>query len=181
MDSHCQSILKWKCKHALNHSFKSLDLKVQLQYHVHKMSNTWIYWREFLLLLMLPFFVFPLCTHTHLVRDLFFVLHHLSGTICLVKLGNTNTVNIHSHLSDQLWNFTSFSYPTVCACTCAILFWQCLVLCFVMDYMLLFQEIALKENNAVVVIIIITVTVQERVTNLERGRELKILSQVKKL
>ena len=81
-------------------------------------------------LLMLPLFVFPLCACTHLVRDLFLLLHHLSGTVSLSKLDHLT----HSHLSNHLWNFTSSSYPTdtksvcvsvcvyvcvyVCACVC---------------------------------------------------------------
>ena len=39
-------------------------------------------------LLMLPCFVFPMRMLTHLVRDLFLMLHHLSGTICLAELGH---------------------------------------------------------------------------------------------
>ena len=46
-------------------------------------------------LLILPFFVFPLCTRTRLVRDLFLMLHRLSGTVSLAKLGHQT----HSHLS----------------------------------------------------------------------------------
>ena len=66
-----------------------------------------------------------------------------------------------THLSNHLWNFTSLSYPTVCACTCARLFWQRLfVLCFVMGYMLQFWETALKEYS-----VINNATVQERLTN----------------
>ena len=64
--------------------------------------------------------------HTHSLsqRSFFFVQHHLSGTICLVKLGNR-----HSHLSDHLWNFTSFSYPTVCMHLRNIIFCVCELVC----------------------------------------------------
>ena len=61
--------------------------------------------------------------HTSLVRDLFLMLHHLSGTVSLAKLDHQT----HSHLLNHLWNLTSSSYPIdspciyvwVCVCVCA--------------------------------------------------------------
>ena len=48
-------------------------------------------------LLIRPFSVFPLCAHTHLVRDLFsLMLHRLSGIVSLAKLDHQT----HSHLSN---------------------------------------------------------------------------------
>ena len=58
--------------------------------------------------LILPFFVFPLCACTHLVRYLFLMLHCLSGTVSLAKLDHQT----HSHLS----NLASWSYPIDCMC-----------------------------------------------------------------
>ena len=53
-----------------------------------------------------------LCAHTRLVRDLFLMLHRLSGTVSLSKLDH----QIHSH---HFKNLTSSSYPTDCVCMCA--------------------------------------------------------------
>ena len=59
-----------------------------------------------------------MCACTHLVRDLCFMLHHLSGTVSLAKLDHQT----HSHLSSHLWvwHLTSSSYTidSVCACVC---------------------------------------------------------------
>ena len=52
-------------------------------------------------LLILPPFS-SLCACTHLVRGLFLLLHHLSGTLSLAKLGHQAC----SHLSNHLWNLT---------------------------------------------------------------------------
>ena len=77
-------------------------------------------------LLILLFIVFPIHAHTRLVTDLFLMLHHLSGTISLAKLGHQE----HTHLSDRLWNLTSSSYPTDCVCTRVwIVFWFFVVGC----------------------------------------------------
>ena len=58
----------------------------------------------------------------------FLMLHHLSGTVSLAKLGHQT--HSQSHLSNQLWNLTSSSCPTereweresacvfVCMCVC---------------------------------------------------------------
>ena len=71
------------------------------------------------LLLILPFSVFPLFAHTRLVRDLFLMLHCLSGTVSLVKLHHQT----HSHLSSNLSNLTSSSHPVNCVCayTCLVI------------------------------------------------------------
>ena len=53
-----------------------------------------------------------LCAHTCLVRDLFLMLHRLSGTVSLSKLDH----QIHSH---HFKNLTSSSYPIDCMCMCA--------------------------------------------------------------
>ena len=74
--------------------------------------STWLNWKlsnqhaSYALLLILPFCVSPLCACTHLVRDLFLMLHCLS-----VRVRS-------SHLSNHLWNFTSLSYPIDSACVC---------------------------------------------------------------
>ena len=114
------------------------------------------------LLLILIFSVVPLCAHSHLVRDLFLVLHHLSGTLSLAKLYHQT----HSHLSHPLWNLTSSNYPTdcmcvharVCLCTCMCVggcMWvgahTLMEVCFdyglffVMGHMLQFWQIAHKR------------------------------------
>jgi len=49
-------------------------------------------------LLILLFVVFPIRAHVCLVTDLFLMLHHLSGTVSLAKLGHQE----HTHLSDRL-------------------------------------------------------------------------------
>ena len=54
---------------------------------------------SYALLLMLPFFVFALCACTHLIRDLFLMLHHLSGTFSLAKLDHQT----NWHLSNNNW------------------------------------------------------------------------------
>ena len=64
------------------------------------------------LLLILLFSVFPLCAHSHLVRDLFLVMHQLSGTLSLAKLYHQT----HSQLSHPLWNLTSSNYSIDCMC-----------------------------------------------------------------
>ena len=80
------------------------------------LSTWWNYWRftnqpaSYALLLILPFFDFPGCACTHLVRDLFLMLHHLSGQVSFTKLGHQT----HSHLSNHLWNLTSSNYPIDC-------------------------------------------------------------------
>ena len=71
------------------------------------------------LLLILPFFVFPLCAHTCLVGDCFVLLHHLSGAVSLVKLGH----QMHSHLWNLHWNLTSSSYQ--------VSYWLCVTDCVV--------------------------------------------------
>ena len=110
---------------------------------------------------------FSLRTCTCLVRDLFLMLLHLSGTVCLAKLGHQT----HSHLWNHLLNLTSSSYPTdsvtsvcvracVCACVCACIcvclrthvrewvWFDCvLVLCFVIGYVLQFWEKAHKRTH----------------------------------
>ena len=68
--------------------------------------------------LMVPVFVFPLCARTRWVRDLFLMLHRLSGRVSRAKLDHQT----HSHLLNHLWNLTSSSYPIdwvrarVCVC-----------------------------------------------------------------
>ena len=61
------------------------------------------------------FFVFYLCAYTCLVRDLFLMLHHLSGTVSSAKLD----YQTHSHLSNYLWNLTSSNDHTDSVCVCA--------------------------------------------------------------
>ena len=56
----------------------------------------------------------------------FLMLHCLSGTVSLAKLDH----QMHSHISDYLWNLTSSNYPIDCVCvvflcSCASLFWLC--------------------------------------------------------
>ena len=107
----------------------------------------------------------PLRTCTCLVRDLFLMLLHLSGTVCLAKLGHQT----HSHLLNHLWNLTFSSYPIdchicVCVCVCMCLcvhayvcvclhmcewVWSdcVLVLCFVMGYVFQFWEKARKRAH----------------------------------
>ena len=65
---------------------------------------------SFAVLLILPFFVFPLWAHTCLVRDLFLMLHCLSGTCTLSNLDH----QIHLHLL----SFFFFFFP------CWWLFWH---------------------------------------------------------
>ena len=104
------------------------------------------------------------CNLEEIIRDLFLMLHHLSGTVSLSKLDQT-----HSHLLNHLWYLTSSSYPIdsvwVCVLACVggwvcvcvggggvvwsgvygSLFWLCFVLCFVMGYVLQFGDIAHKR------------------------------------
>ena len=76
--------------------------------------------------------VFPLCGCTCLVRDLFLMLHCLSGTFSLAKFDHQT----HSHLSNHLLNLTSV-WDCVCLCVRArvrvctrahgSLFWLCII------------------------------------------------------
>ena len=50
------------------------------------------------LLLILSFFVFPLCARTRLVRGLCLVLHPLSGTVSLAKLDRPTHLHLLNHL-----------------------------------------------------------------------------------
>ena len=79
---------------------------------------------SYVLLMILPFFVFPLCACTCLVRNLFLMLHCLSGTASLLKLDRQT----HSHLSDHLWNLTPSSFSTDCACVCVCVH-ECVCAC----------------------------------------------------
>ena len=91
-------------------------------------ASTWLNCRQFTnqptsLLLILPFSIFPLCACTHLIRDLFLMLHCLSGTVS------------HARLDYQTHNFRLSCWLSlsmcVCACGCACrsLLWLCFVLC----------------------------------------------------
>ena len=81
---------------------------------------------SYVLLMILPFFVFPLCACTCLVRNLFLMLHCLSGTASLFKLDRQT----HSHLSDHLWNLTPSSCSIDCACVCVcVCAWMCVCMC----------------------------------------------------
>ena len=64
--------------------------------------------KTYALLLILSFFIFPLCMRNCLVRELFLMLHHLSGTVSVAKLGHQTC----SYLSNHLWNLTYSGYPT---------------------------------------------------------------------
>ena len=88
--------------------------------------NSWKFTNQpasYAFLLILPFFVFPVCTHTHLVRDLFIVLCCPSGTVSFAVWDHQT----HSYLSNQLWNLTSSSCHTDCvhAYACRSLFRLC--------------------------------------------------------
>ena len=75
---------------------------------------------SYAVLLMLPLFVFCLCTCTHLVRDLFLVVHHLSE-VSIAKLDHQT----HSHFSNHLSNLSSSGYPfdsVVHVCLCVYVF-----------------------------------------------------------
>ena len=75
---------------------------------------------RYALLLILPFFVFLLCAHTCLVRDLFLCCTSVSGTVSLAKFGR------YTHLLNHFWNLTASSNPVdsayvymcVCVCVC---------------------------------------------------------------
>ena len=56
---------------------------------------------HFALLLILSFFVFPLCAHTHLVRNRILVQHRLSGTVSLAKLGHQAHIIFESSLKSH--------------------------------------------------------------------------------
>ena len=78
--------------------------------------TTWVNYFKFtnqpasyILLLILPFFVFPLCACAHLVRYLFHMLHRLSGTVSHGKLGHQT----HWHLSDH-----NYILLTLCVRVC---------------------------------------------------------------
>ena len=116
-----------------------------------RLLSTWLNsWRftdqpaRYALLMILPFFVFTLGARTRLVRDLFLVLHLLSGTVSLSKLDRQR----HSQLSSRLWNLTSSSYPVdswlrVYVHTHSLK--SVLVYWFVMGHVLQFGETARKK------------------------------------
>ena len=87
---------------------------------VWTLLSTWLNWQVtnqpvgYALFPILLFSVFPLCARTRLVRDLFLMLHRMSGTVSHSKID----YETHSHLLNHLWNLTSSSYPidSVCAC-----------------------------------------------------------------
>ena len=75
-----------------------------------------------------------LCTHTFAWFEIFLLmLHCLSVTVSLAKLGR----RANSHLLNHLWNQTSSSYPIdcvcvhvcVCACVCVCVCIKCLCAC----------------------------------------------------
>ena len=67
------------------------------------------------------------CACTHLVRDLFLVLHRPSGTVPLSK----SDCQAHLHLLNHLSNLTSSSYPIdwVCVCVCVLCNGLCAPIC----------------------------------------------------
>ena len=92
------------------------------------------------------FSVFPLCACIRLVRDLFFILHCLSGTVFLAKLDHQTHIRITFEISPFQAILLTLC---VCVCVCVVcvcdhrsLFWLCFVHCLVMGYVLKFGEIA---------------------------------------
>ena len=102
--------------HPLTHKHSTNLLLCATQIYRSWLLDSWVNSFKFTkqpasytLLLILPFFVFPLCARTCLVRDLFLMLHHLSGIVSLGKLGHQT----HSHLSDHI-----YIYPIDSVCVC---------------------------------------------------------------
>ena len=112
-------------------------------------ASTWLNSRQFTnqptsLLLILPFSIFPLCACTHLIRDLFLMLHCLSGTVSHARLDyQTHNFRLSCWLSLSL-------NVCVCVCVCMWAFLQKFVMtmfCYLlnMGYVLKFGEIAHKR------------------------------------
>ena len=86
--------------------------------------NSWKFTNQpnsYALLLILPFYVFPLCTCTRLVKDLFLFLNHLSVTVSLAKLGHlahSHLSSFKSHLLRQLSSLIDSVSTCVCVCVC---------------------------------------------------------------
>ena len=81
--------------------------------------------------------------HMHSLRDLFLMLHRLSGTVSIAKLGHQT----NSDFSDHLWNPTSWNYLIDCmfgVCVHARVSFDW-VLFFVMGCVLPFRETAHKR------------------------------------
>ena len=55
----------------------------------------------------------------HMVRDLFLMLHHLSGAVSLAKLGHQTHSCLLNCLSDLILTFSSCPIDPVCVCMCA--------------------------------------------------------------
>ena len=94
------------------------------------------------LLLIFPFFVFPLWACTHLARD-YLTLHHLCGAVslCCVRSSNTLTSfkpSLKSHLFKLSYCLWVCVHMFMCVCaricqrTCGNLFWLCFgsLLCY---------------------------------------------------
>ena len=81
--------------------------------------NSWQFTNQptsYALLLILPWSVFPLCAHTRLVRDLFFLLHRLFRTVSLSKLDHqTHSQSFKSHL----FQLSCCLSLCMCVCVCA--------------------------------------------------------------
>ena len=91
--------------------------------------NSWQFTHQpasYALFLILPFFVFPLCAHTHLVRNHFYAAPSVWNSLpCQIRSSNTLTPfesSLKSHLF-KLFYFLSFSLcararARVCVCVC---------------------------------------------------------------
>ena len=135
----------WNCRYIStgNRSFLSIGRPLIHEYRTNSilcatpastlpLLSTWLNWNftnqlaSYALLLMLLFSVPPLCARTRLVRDLVLMLHCLSGTVSLAKLGRQTQSHPLSHRAEVCFD-------------CALL------LCFVMGYVLQFGEVADKR------------------------------------
>ena len=121
-------------------------------------------------LLILPFSVFPLYAHNHLVKGHFLMLRRQSGTLSLTKSGHPTP----SHPSDHHLKLIFFSSPTDCVCVCvrerererertsglsqSVRFFSPLILFHVMDIVLRRRN-GTEKNTLVLLLLVGTIRV----------------------
>ena len=96
--------------------------------------NSWQFTNQpasYALFLILPFFVFPLCAHTHLVRNIFYAAPSVWNSLpCQIRSSNTFTPfksSLKSHLFMLFYCLSLCARARACVCVFAEVCFDCIL------------------------------------------------------